>query len=346
MKLVGDGGGVSDRPQIWFESLLDLKLPICRYPRYRWRRLVRWALRRGSVGGQELVFLNLVRGLDRLSVDYVVNDYRHARRHPEDLVCLVGKPHLLARCPPETPLLFGASLYSHPSDDPDLLERHDIRRILVPGEWMRRMCEPAWGDLVHVWPVGIDTEWWRPRPEVEKDIDVLLYDKLRWPHQVAEKRPRVVQAAERLTARGLRVETIVYGAYVEEDYHALLQRSRSMVFLCEHETQGLAYLEALSSGVPVLAWRGTEFWEDVAYYPHKVRFGPVISVPYWDERCGRIVEGFDATLGSITDFFDEVRADAFAPRDYVLDHLTLDRASAAYLEHVRHVQTGLGATQS
>jgi glycosyltransferase involved in cell wall biosynthesis len=27
-----------------------------------------------------------------------------------------------------------------------------------------------------------------------------------------------------------------------------------MVFLCEHETQGFAYQQALSCGVPIIAW--------------------------------------------------------------------------------------------
>jgi hypothetical protein len=37
-------------------------------------------------------------------------------------------------------------------------------------------------------------------------------------------------------------------------YRRLLQRSRALVFLCEHETQAIAYQEALASNVPVLAW--------------------------------------------------------------------------------------------
>ena len=28
--------------------------------------------------------------------------------------------------------------------------------------------------------------------------------------------------------------------------------------------------------------------EDPSYYPHKVTFEPVTSVPYWDERCGKV----------------------------------------------------------
>jgi len=325
--------------QIWFESLLDAQLPICRYPRYGLRRFVRWLLRRGSVRGQELVFLNLVRGLDRLGVRYTVNDYGRARRHPDELVCLVGKPHLLQRCPRESPLLLGSSIYSHPSDAPDLFEQHDVRRILVPGEWMRRMCEPYWGERVHSWPVGIDTEHWYPAPDAKKDVDVLVYDKLHWPEHRRTKRPLIDAAIARLSARGLTVARLQYGHYLEQDYHALLGRSRAMLFLCEHETQGIAYLEAMSRGVPLLAWSGTHHWEDPDYYPHRVVYSPVTCVPYWDERGGWRMDSFEGTLEAVEPFLQHVRAGAFSPRDYVVENLTLERAALAYLRHVSDVRS-------
>src|SRR5713226_10393407 len=91
------------------------------------------------------------------------------------------------------------------------------------------------------------------------------------------------------------VETLRYGAYREEEFHKLLARSRVMVFLCEHETQGIAYQQALSCNVPILAWDRRGYWQDPSYFPHRVKFQPVTSVPYWDGRCG-------TTFGSIEEF--------------------------------------------
>jgi hypothetical protein len=59
-----------------------------------------------------------------------------------------------------------------------------------------------------------------------------------------------------------------------------------MIFLCEQETQGIAYQQALSMNFPIMAWDRGGFWQDPSYYSHKVKFGTVSSVPYWDERCG------------------------------------------------------------
>jgi hypothetical protein len=45
----------------------------------------------------------------------------------------------------KNPILFGAAVYSHPIDDPRLLERLPVRTVLVPGPWMKEMCESYWG---------------------------------------------------------------------------------------------------------------------------------------------------------------------------------------------------------
>ena len=324
------------RLALFFESLLDrrLGLPICRYPHERRRRLVRRLLGSGP-GGMERFYLNLVKGLDGLGVDYTVNDYRGARRRRQreaELLCVVGKPFVLDKVPRESPLLFGPATHSHPSDDPDLLARHDVRRILVPCEWMRRMCEPYWGDRVRVWPVGIETDLWAPAPEAGKTVDVLVYDKLRWPRHLG-KRPAIERKVEELRGKGLRVEVLTYGRYREADYHALLARSRALVFFCEHETQGIAYLQALSSGVPILAWDEVRTWEDPDYYPHRVRYAPVTSVPYFDGRCGWSRDDLASTLAAIEDFVAAAAAGEFRPREYVVENLSLEGQAAAYLRH-------------
>jgi len=95
-----------------------------------------------------------------------------------------------------------------------------------------------------------------------------------------------------------------------------------MVFLCEHETQGLAYQEALACDVPVLAWQGSGVWEDPDYYPDRVRFGPVSSTPYWSPACGERFAG-------ITDFSTQLQR--------LLDrtHLDLETCAQAYLGHLQ-----------
>ena len=302
-------------PDRWF--------PGDHYPRRFIRRLLRGPRR---PGGQERVFLNLCAGLDRLGVRYTVNDYRAARRNPELPVGIIGKCHVLEAQPWRNPILFGASIMSHPLADPTLLERHpNIRRILVPGEWMRKMCEPAWGARARVWPVGIDTKAWTPAPVAGRDLDVLVYDKIRWEHE-RYTQELLAPIHARLAAHKLRTATIRYGYYKEEDFAGLLQRCRAMIFLCEHETQGIAYQQALACGVPILAWDRGGCWQDPEYYPAS-------SVPYWDERCGLTFPDGAGFASAFETFWPRVTAGHYQPRDYILENLTLEKAARAYLDH-------------
>lgn len=310
----------------------DRWLPLDRYP----RRLVRRVLRgKSRPGGQALVFLNLVKGLQRLDVDYRINDFRHAARHPDELVCIIGKPHVLFEHEWKNPVLFGASVFSHPLDCPDLFERYPVRRLLVPGEWMREMCEPFYGDRVRAWPVGIDTDEWAPRQQL-KTIDVLIYDKVRWEHESFEK-TLIEPIRDSLRRRGMTYLELRYGQYEPHELKEALSQCRAAVFLCEHETQGLAYQQMLSAGVPVFAWDRGSFWQDPAYYPEQVQFEPVSSVPYWDGRCGMTFTAIDFFENEIDNFWERIQSGAFAPRDFILDTLTLEACARTYLGHVEEV---------
>jgi len=315
------------------EPECDRWVPFDRYPRAVVRRLVRGAPR---PGGQKRVFINLCAGLERIGVEFRVNDYRFASQNPRALACVVGKPFLLDKVRWRNPIVFGAAVYSHPIDDPQLLERLPVRKVLVPGPWMREMCKPYWGDAVVDWPVGIDTELWAPSTTDGKSIDVLLYDKVRWEHDKYEE--ALLQPIRR-SLRKCRISfrEIRYGGYREEDFRAALSECRSMIFLCEHETQGIAYQQALSCGVPILAWDRSGPWRDPSYYPHKVIFEPVTSVPYWDERCGMKFKDACEFAALWEKFWRRVKAGDFAPRDYIVENLTLEKCAGRYVEITRSI---------
>ena len=307
----------------------DRWVPGDRYLRRGVRRILRGKPR---PGGQKLVFLNLCAGLDRLGISYHINNYKSAQRSPAIPVGIIGKPHLLDAHDWENPILLGASIMSHPLADPGMLNRHpNIRRILVPGEWMRAMCEPYWHDRVHAWPVGIDTDRWHPAPAGLREFDFILYDKIRWEHDRHEQELLApVRAA--LRARGLSFAEIRYGHYREEDFQSLLQRARGLIFLCEHETQGLAYQQALACDLPIVAWNRGGCWQDPEYYPQRVRFEPVSSIPYWDERCGLKFTGCDSFAATLDHFLSEQQAGRFHPRDFIMENLTLEHCARKYLD--------------
>lgn len=307
----------------------DRWVPFDHYPRRFIRRLLRGP---AQAGGQMRVFLNLVAGLDRLGVPYRTNDYRYVRAHPGDLVCLVGKPHLLEKFGQDTPLMFGTSIYNHPIDDEMLPTHHTIRQILVPSAWVQRMFSQTWPGLVTAWPVGIDTDRWTPAPTRAKDIDVVFYDKI-FRNRVRHEAAVIDPLLDELRRRGLVVEHLSYGSYVEEQLHDLSRRAKSMVYLSRHETQGIALQQMLSAGVPAFAWDPGGEWPSLEYLLRGIHFGPVTSVPYWDDCCGVRFEGPADMIAKFDVFWRGVRAGAYAPRQMILDqNLTLEGCAQAYVD--------------
>lgn len=279
-------------------------------------------------------FLNLRSGLDRLGVPYRVNDYRGLRRSPGALACVVGKPHVIDKIPPGHPIVYGPGVAAHPYEN-DFWQRPELRLILLSCDWFRAMYERDLPRPVPtaVWPAGVETDLWHP-PADRPWGRVLVYDKIRWRRD--EYVPGLVQPIlDRLRAEGVEPVHLRYGSYLEEDFRALLDQVSAMVFLCEHETQGFAYLQTLACGVPILAWERGGFWQDPSMYPERVRFEPVSAVPYFDARCGRRFsdrEGFQAEIGP---FLRDARAGGYRPRDYVVENFDLAARARDYLELVK-----------
>ncbi|HZY55321.1 MAG TPA: glycosyltransferase family 1 protein [Reyranella sp.] len=315
---------------LFFEEVdPDRWLPFDRYPRRVVRFLVRGPAR---ASGARRVFLNLAAGLDRIGVPYRVNDFGHIKSNQEDLVCLIGQPHLLRRFENHTPMMFGTALYNHPVDDEHLPRRHMLRQVLVPSDWVKRMFSKAWPDIVSVWPVGIDTDRWTPSVgDSRKAVDVVVYEKL-FRDGDRFRAELVKPMMEDLRRRGLSVEYLRYGSYREGELLALSQTARSMIYLSPHETQGIALEQMLSANVPVMAWDPGGDWQSLEYLLRGVRYGPVTTVPYWDERCG---EKFTNTVdfGDVfSRFWRGVETGAFAPRQMIFDKgLTLEASAAAYV---------------
>jgi glycosyltransferase involved in cell wall biosynthesis len=315
---------------IFFEEP-DRWIPFDQYARRLLRRVVRGG---PGISGQRRVLLNLCAGLDRLGISYRINKYKYASSHPAETVCIIGKSHVLTTRHWQNRIIAGPALYSHPVACPTLLSDFpNLRKMLVPGDWMRKMCEPYWGSKVVAWPVGIDTHRWKPGSKAQKAYDFLLYDKVMWEHERYEQTFLAPMRNELRRRRRSFVE-IRYGRYQEREFQELLGQVRAMIFLCEHETQGIAYQQALSCGVPILAWDRGGYWRDPAFFP-RVKFEPVSSVPYWDDRCGLKFQNIQEFGDQLDEFLGKMNQGRFAPRDYILENLTLEKRAQQYVDLTR-----------
>jgi hypothetical protein len=311
-----------------------------KYDRYL-RNIIRRVIRgKARPGGQMMVAINLLKGLDKLKIPYRFNDYKYAKKHPQELICVIGKPHLIFEKKFKNPILFGASVFSHPLSCPKLFEDYpNIKKVIVPGEWMKEMFAKYYNpkDLIS-WPVGIDTDLWNPSlKEDHQPIDFLIYDKIRWEHEKYEI-DLINPLKNILKERDYSFEMIKYGSYEPEDLIKKVGRCKSVIFLCEHETQGLAYQQILSTNTAILAWDRGGYWQDPQFFPNQVKYeGGVSSVPYWDSRCGEKFKDLTNFVSSLEIFWENVKSNKYQPRDYILENLTLENSSLAYIKIVDNV---------
>ncbi|ETX12931.1 hypothetical protein OCH239_15235 [Roseivivax halodurans JCM 10272] len=202
----------------------------------------------------------------------------------------------------------------------------NIKVVTFPSEWPCQMWRGTIGDAAQPMFVAIDIEAWPDMSDHHKSCDILVYDKIRWRQaERTEDLRRPLYSA--LEQRNLSYRVLRYGEHHIGQFRDALRHCRAMVFLCEHETQGLAYQEAMSSGVPILAWDEGELVD-----PHERAFAPpglvVSSVPYFDARCGTtftretLQQQLEAFLGDLG---------TFRPREYVVDTLSPAAGVARYL---------------
>ncbi|WP_316824787.1 hypothetical protein [Pedobacter miscanthi] len=301
------------------------------YPRKFIRRIFRG---KHKPGGVMMVALHLMKGFDKIGIPYRFNDFAYIKKHPEEIACIIGKPQVLDKFKWKNPIIFGAGIFSHPIDCPNLLSLYPgIKKIVVPGKWMKKAFDPFFGeDKVVSWPVGIDTDQWSMALKTsELSTDFLIYDKVRWLHDEFEK-SLIHPIRTILSDKGLSFEKIRYGHYNHAELKDKLSRCKAVIFLCEHETQGLAYQQILATGTPILAWDRGGFWQDPHYFPDKVKFSPVSAVPYWNNQCGLKFNGIDDFESALNTFIIENKNNTFAPRSFILENLTLEICAKKYLD--------------
>lgn len=218
------------------------------------------------------------------------------------------------------PILMGPNLFVTPADNPSLCKL--FNHFVVPSEWVKNFYQQfdlMSGKNIHVWPVGIDTDEWNlPDFQTEEELDCFIYFKNRSEQDLA-----VVEAICRKF--NLKYEVIKYGNYQEEELKHLCAKSKFCVLLTGTESQGIAYMQILSTNTPCYVFNSSNWKSEDGKYTVDAS-----SVPYFDEQCGYISN--DVDLVHFEDFIGKCTQGIFHPRNYILNNHTLVKSAKAYFD--------------
>ncbi|MCB9988459.1 MAG: glycosyltransferase [Rhodospirillales bacterium] len=271
-------------------------------------------------------FLSLRRSLEMIGCNVRVNDFAAAEKNPDYPIGIAGYPSVLHRTDfLKNPRIFGPGDFGMPAPSQKIAEDPRFTKLIQPSQWFADIYRPYCGDKITVCPVGIDTERWPDMTSYPKTIDFLIYDKV---HGCREKRvPEVLERIiKKLEQKCLSYKILRYGHHPQSEFISTLKASKALLFVCEHETQGLACEEAMAANIPVLAWDEGKMANSAfqTFIPDDVR---VSSVPYFDETCGLrfAIDEFETAC----DKFWE-KKDQYNPRQYVIRNLSMKKAGETY----------------
>jgi len=307
-----------------------------RYVRMIIRRIVRG---KPYTSGIDKVFVNLKKGLDLLQVPYVVNVPFH-RLTPNDQILFMGRgPTWLEKyikSGKKYPFAAAIGFSSHPIEIKDIMEGQPLIAYFSHCSWVNDIYAGYFGkDTCLTWPAGVDTEAYPILPLEHKTTDFLIYRKIRW--NVEAETNRIVEPIRQvLQKKGFTWKEIVYLSYKPEQLKELQRTCKALIFVTEHETQGFALQECMSTGMPVLAWN-----EGIVRDPYYGQCGtlnpPVTAVPFFDETCGRTfttVESFENTLDL---FWEEFQQNKYNPAQFIRYNFTLQKSAEIMCEKLNTV---------
>lgn len=269
----------------------------------------------GKVVGCRKVIENLLAGLSLLGVEVVHNSILPKTG------CLQGVDAFHKKKLSQNALI-GPEIMVLPNEMPWSWPYY--KNWVQPSQWVvdyMRTFDHTKNVSMDVWPVGINTDEFNDGNRGKFTKDCFIYYKT-VTNQVDLNKLKDLQRF--LSQNKISSEVITYGNYQESKYKQLLNTCKFGIFLTGTESQGIAYMEALSSGVPLYVIDINEFFYKRQNY--KFIGKNVSAAPYFDDRCGIKCPN----LSRLLEFVE--KKDTYAPREYILENHTLKMGAKKYVD--------------
>jgi len=273
------------------------------------------SLLKNNIGGPLKVINNTLLGFELIGQKFTVNQplKRNQFNWIHDSIKYFIKAAILNK-----PLLVGPNLFVLPEEIPI---RSDYSNIIYlhPSQWAKDIWEKRGFNncRIEVWPAGIDTNSFKMIKR-SPSKDVLFYFKNRNPQLKLE----VLSLLEKF---GLNVILIEYGNYNEIEFKEALRKSYFGIWVGTTESQGIGLLEALASNLPLIVLESNNILDNTSIrlgdYPSDLSNHIASSAPYFDRRCGYVINSIDELEIKINDIISNY--EIFDPSSYVSDNLSL-----------------------
>ncbi|MBY0110250.1 MAG: hypothetical protein K2X90_04015 [Candidatus Babeliaceae bacterium] len=261
------------------------------------------------------VYRSIISGFNKLGITYNVNPSKSSE-FGDIVICLDGISSLKRAIKLKNKnrikkLVVGPSMVGRATEHNHILTNSAIDYYLTPSEWNMIGYvedEPALKRVIHIWPAGVDSEYWQPQNNLKNKSKVLIY----WKTESQEFCDKVKNI---LLSYGWEPLIIKYGNYKQEHYKELLSQVKFAVFISVTESQGLALAECWAMNIPTLVWDCQKPLEYLGKTYHIVS-----SCPYLTEQTGKRwkeLKELEELLKNIESYWHE-----FNPREWVLNNMT------------------------
>jgi hypothetical protein len=263
--------------------------------------------------GPGKVVENLARGLNKIGWDVTGNSTSFDKEIYQGVLQSVPSLGFVGK-----DAIAGPNLFVLPTEWGNNCSLFD--HYIVPSKWVEdkyREYDCLSHASIDVWPVGIDTDQW-VKEKNSRQGRVAIYYK---------NRPK--EDLDNLTShlRDLNIDfgILEYGRYDEQDLYNVCHLVDAFILLTGTESQGVAYMQILSMGIPCFVLNKSKFDYMDRYVENPI---PSTSVPYFNESCGIIVDEFDRH--KFQDFMDKI--ESYDPRSFIMDNHTLEIGAKKYVE--------------
>lgn len=300
---------------------------------------------RSRITGPKKVLVNTLKGLDRLGIKYVFNQslsqYHYNWIH-DDQKAIIEAGFI------SNPVLVGPNTAVLPKDLPILRRKLPQGSIyLHPSLWAMNVWKTLgyYEAKLDFWPAGIDIDEFDNIDRV-KSNKVLLYFK--------ERDLNFLENAKHILEK-LNIEYILihYGFYDELDYKKALKECCFGIWIGRQESQGIGLQEALATNLPLIVIDAISFFDTVATdskhysaysFPKELEKIRTTAAPYFDERCGKIINDMHQLEGAIIDMSSNLHR--YKPREYIQEQLSLEKSAQMLVDFFNTMNITISSKKS